>query len=780
MIYNTSQSIVDWKLNVQLVPHTHNDVGWLKTVEQEHVSETNGGMCMHDEATPHYIDMIDQTTLGLRFIKEVFNVTPRIGWQIDPFGHSSVQAYLLGAEETSYRTKPKGEQNLEVIWQSSRSLGSSAQIFASEPPDGFYFEVNDVSPHCPGNLLVTHCKQSLKHVPGHNDVCFLYELKDDIDLFDYNVQERVDDFVAVALSQAKVVVRVVFLCIPESIFLVIPFSKPIAFPGWSLYSTPSFYTDVKYAAKESWPLKTDDFFPYADHVNAYWTGYFTSRPALKGYVRLMSGNYLVARQLEYFNGRSNKGPTTDRYADALAIDQHHDAVSGTEQQHAGELVSASLAYMVESTSQSGRGIDLSLGKKLVVVVYNSLGWKRLDVIKIPVKVINENVTVRDSVGNKVESQLRPILDASIDLRKYYATAYMARSPSVTPKYWLAFTASVPPLDASATLVSQTLYKSEGSENETIEVGRGNLKLIYSGIEGKLTQYVNNRSSIESSIEQSYIYYSGNDGTGDRQITRVYKEKEHAEVEFMVGPIPIDDGIGKEIVTQITTTVKSNKTFYTDSNGRDFLERINLGIYMQYDSVEFSILVDRSVGESSIADGELELMLHRRLLHDDSRGVLEALNETVYTPEGCTGLTIVRSYGNTISKSFPLERELSGVGAQRQKNSLSIGIRGARQDLDVTNYANIGEDKDLSKMTRVELKKLFPNRKINKVSEMSGYANQEGEEMGKKRLVRRAEGSEDEESNVIRGGPVDPAKLVVELAPMEIRTFIIDFCYEPTS
>lgn len=58
----------------------------------------NGGMCMHDEAAPHYIDMIDQTTLGHRFLKEEFDVTPRIGWQIDPFGHTAVQAYLLGAE----------------------------------------------------------------------------------------------------------------------------------------------------------------------------------------------------------------------------------------------------------------------------------------------------------------------------------------------------------------------------------------------------------------------------------------------------------------------------------------------------------------------------------------------------------------------------------------------------------------------------------------------------------------------------------------------------------
>jgi alpha-mannosidase len=41
----------------------------------------------------------------------------------------------------------------------------------------------------------------------------------------------------------------------------------------------------------------------------------------------------AARQLEFFKGRSKARTNTDSLADALAIAQHHDAVSGTSKQH---------------------------------------------------------------------------------------------------------------------------------------------------------------------------------------------------------------------------------------------------------------------------------------------------------------------------------------------------------------------------------------------------------------------------------------------------------------
>ena len=137
-----------------------------------------------------------------------------------------------------------------------------------------------------------------------------------------------------------------------------------------------------------------------------------------------------------------------------------------------------------------------------------------------------------------------------------------------------------------------------------------------------------------------------------------------EVEWTAGPIPIDtpwfDAVvpsqpnnwGKEVSVRYNSGLQSKGTFYTDSNGREMVKRVynargpsypplnvtepvagnyypvNAMISLDDGCAELAVITDVSQGGASLADGSLELMVHRRIQDDDSRGVQEPLNETM--------------------------------------------------------------------------------------------------------------------------------------------------------
>ena len=55
----------------------------------------NGGWVMHDEACSHYKHLLDNMRIGFNFLKKEFNIIPKIGWFIDDFGHSATNSLLL-------------------------------------------------------------------------------------------------------------------------------------------------------------------------------------------------------------------------------------------------------------------------------------------------------------------------------------------------------------------------------------------------------------------------------------------------------------------------------------------------------------------------------------------------------------------------------------------------------------------------------------------------------------------------------------------------------------
>jgi hypothetical protein len=118
---------------------------------------------MHDEACPTYEDMINNMMIGHDWVMKNFGVKPRIGWQIDPFGHSSTNARLFSEmgfdawffARLDYQDKEKrlNERSMEFIWRpNSKSLGNDTQILTHalyahySAPAGFGFDESQGDP----------------------------------------------------------------------------------------------------------------------------------------------------------------------------------------------------------------------------------------------------------------------------------------------------------------------------------------------------------------------------------------------------------------------------------------------------------------------------------------------------------------------------------------------------------------------------------------------------------------------------------------------------------
>lgn len=132
-------------------------------VNQGRLELLAAGWSSHDEACPTYEEFIANMMAGHQFVLREFGVTPKVGWQLDPFGHSSTSARLyaemgldglifarLDAQEKGQRMMKK---SLEYIWRPSfDTLGHQSQIFSHiiydneniySPPYGFNFNQDD-------------------------------------------------------------------------------------------------------------------------------------------------------------------------------------------------------------------------------------------------------------------------------------------------------------------------------------------------------------------------------------------------------------------------------------------------------------------------------------------------------------------------------------------------------------------------------------------------------------------------------------------------------------
>ena len=148
----------------------------------------NGGWSMHDEACPHYEDMINNHMIGHEFLVKEFGYKPRIGWQIDPFGHSNTNArifaemgydaWFFGRMDWADDQTRRENKEQEWVWMpNSDKLHEGIQIFTHKiyesygwtPASNFDF-TNDDNPFVSNNKSESfNAKDVAQHTIGMLD-----------------------------------------------------------------------------------------------------------------------------------------------------------------------------------------------------------------------------------------------------------------------------------------------------------------------------------------------------------------------------------------------------------------------------------------------------------------------------------------------------------------------------------------------------------------------------------------------------------------------------------
>jgi hypothetical protein len=245
------------------------------------------------------------------------------------------------------------EKNLEMLWkptgsEDNQGIFSAITYYHYSAPPGFCFdETCDNEPLIDdeGSPLHNIDKKALELVQYFKNMALHYKQKEIMHLFGEDFQFanafkyfiNIDRMISYLDRHPELGVKI-------------------------FYSTPSAYIKEINKLNVHYEEKNDDFMPYADTANAYWTGYFTSRPKLKKMVK-EAGRFLqTVRTLFALSQFSPTSKEVDQMRRemmistydlerAMAILQHHDAVAGTAVQYVTNDYISTLNKGVSSATQ---------------------------------------------------------------------------------------------------------------------------------------------------------------------------------------------------------------------------------------------------------------------------------------------------------------------------------------------------------------------------------------------------------------------------------------------
>ncbi|KAF7635204.1 Alpha-mannosidase [Meloidogyne graminicola] len=807
-------------------------------VEKGQLELIGGGWTQPDEACTHYYELIDQYGLGLRKLANKYKRCgiPKIAWQIDPFGHSIEHANILIGYEALFFSRMHYLELEKRIQNKSLEITFSRGTYTQ--PKGFCFD-----PLCPQFDIII----------------------DNPELDGYNIENKLNDFINIVNEQVAKIQKHNHVLITmggdftysnaelwfDNLDKLILASNKITNIK-IFYSTPSCYLKALHeTTKPNFPKRDGDFFPYADQFDRYWTGYFSSKPSLKGIIRKSSSLLQVTRSLyalmKVKTNLNSEKLKMELFERSIALTTHHDAITGTSKEavtqnykkrlfkgwDAAEVIlNKTFNFLIKrkeiqinndtknsnifTTQKICRRLNESFclesmsNDNFTITVLNGNGQQFSGIIRIPVN--NKNIKLLSNNGQQINYKLIPV----------FTPKNQIISNNIIPaKYELIFKAIIDPIGFSTYFVlNNSSFNLTTKNNNITEILKNNKNINSTNfIENQYIKINFNknghietfedltRNNSKFNFTQEFLYYENNLSGAyifrpdpDKkpisfeepikvefiknelvqearqiispwvsQVVRLFEDKKFVEFEFLIGPI-ITNNSAKEIITRYSMPqINSNGLFWTDSNGRrniqrkrnfnkwfKFGENISYPIAANYypitsriglsdDKNQMNILTDRSQGGTSLIDGQIEIMVHRRCVVDDGLGVEEILDEPGENGNG----SIIRSKHWFI---FGPKNDEYNILSFKCKfapniNLLTLKYLGEKQLLiRLEHIFQLREHSNLSSPININLQTIFKTLRFQKVTELMLAGN------------------------VVFNEVVDAEN--VRLKPMEIRTFML--------
>ena len=387
------------EINIHVIPHSHTDAGWIEQVDWyyknwvknifKHIvnemykdptitfvwAETNylhqwyesqkqkekdkfltivkrgqiefvgGGWVQNDESLSDLKSIINQMNLGLQYLEERFNATPKVGWQIDPFGYNHFMPGVFSELGYDYlvlnrigdieKEKFKKQSDMD-FWLQSADLGHNPDKILTHVLPRHYepYKYDSLLSSIPKgeewsdsvrkfimNFYETYVEQQIK---GYKSNEYMLLMGKDFAFKDWSN----------CLSKIGRMNR-----------LVTKFSKDVL--GFQInwnFSTPSTYFEAVNKLSNLTTLSTD-FLNYDErliylHPNEdydkidYWVGYYFTRPHLKKRIHDSFNLFRTVETLLAYiqhdgNNYDRLQGEKDTIEKQLSYMLHHDAITGT-------------------------------------------------------------------------------------------------------------------------------------------------------------------------------------------------------------------------------------------------------------------------------------------------------------------------------------------------------------------------------------------------------------------------------------------------------------------